>query len=796
MRKLQIGGSRDLTIVSSHLVRMTAEDWNSPEAHFERLRGEALSQLVAASSSAHGASQGSRRRALILFDYLLRTINEPPIASPLDFQTGRFRELQLLFYGAMGSTEFLEAAEVTRISYAYGFYALLKGLNETTLVELADYRQGAATEIPIELIELFESQGLVANEVKKLRPFLLYAKNGLKYRVLLGGLVSTLGSSFADAFHRGLQEIAATKKKDTNLRDFGTAFARFVAEFASMGKPISVELLKDPSFVNVLLIDFMEYHFMKLTQRKALAGEGTLPSLQKRWSRYRLHWLALAERGIVASPQYAFPEGKPALLAKHGVGHRRISTNENGTSSLVTAKLIVPVPIHLTDEEASLLLFEKLREEFASVQSWLHQHLLDFFADAAIGERLAASVDRLPPDVELARAIARDSKCERAMALAVRCFKERHGGYLDTSCDTNAVYPKGAARGSVSKVRLSRYLGIPRRRQAMAMMGYLASVDGRFSESALSACQMLDSNGRRINVVEVDAGLGISVLKERHPGDGWHNIVLKDEPAEMVRKWVTHTEPLRSYMQKHGVPGWQKLFIYCGAALGAPTHFDPSSNLHSFFRDFAMANAEKLGNVAQQVSIAKIRSTRGVLCFLETMDIQKMAFELGNTTETSLRHYLPESLWEYFATRWLRIFQNLLIVEATRNTPYIQRALGFKSGVEMDQFLRTHALRPLLSVSEQAPTSASPESKAGVSEVLVSASPDIFITLLSVAEAGRMAQIAGRQLSGHGLYWMEFTEKIREYIQSDSYHDVSIKVMLKRAAANIVPEKFMEAVCA
>nr|CUV28172.1 protein of unknown function [Ralstonia solanacearum] len=796
MRKLRSGQKDGLTIVSSHLLRMTAEDWNSPRSHFERLTGEALAQLVAAASDANGSSKGNRRRALVLFDYLLRAIGEPPIASSLHFQTDRFRELQLLFYGAMGSSRFMEAAESTRIGYAYGFYSLLKSLNSRTPIAFADYHQGAATEIPIELIDKFEDWGVVADEVEKLRPFFLHAKNGLKYRVRLEDLVPVLGRGFADSFHQGLQDIASKKKKDANLRDFGTAFANFIAKLASDGKPISAELLKDPSFVNALLIDFMEYHFMKFTRRKASVSEGTLPSLQKRWSRYKLHWIALAERGVVASPQHAFPIGNPRLLATQQVGHRRIRANDNGTSSLVTNKLIVPVPIHLTDEEAAVLLFQKLRDHFEKVQSWLRQHLVDFFADAAIGEQLAARPAPLLPDEDLKKAIARDPASEDAMTQAVKYFKERQGGYVDTSCYTTPVYPSsdGASRGSVPKTRLSRYLGIPRRQEAMAMMGYLASVDGRFSESALSDCQVFDSTGLRINVVEVDSGLGISVLKERHVGDGWHNIVLKGEPAEMVRRWISHTTPLRNHMRAHGIRGWQHLFIYCGAAIGAPAYFDRSSNLNSFFRDFAEANVERLGEVAKHVTIAKIRSTRGVLCFLETMDIQKMAFELGNSPDTSLRHYLPEALWEYFATRWLRIFQNLQIVEATRNTPYMQQALGFKSAVEMDQFLRNHALRPLRPESAQGPASVPRKSETGRREVLVSASPDVFVTLLSIAEAARRAKIAGHKVSGHGLYWMEFAEKIREHIQSEQYHDVAIKAMLQRAASNILPEKFMEAV--
>ncbi|MHA7685097.1 hypothetical protein [Cupriavidus sp. PET2-C1] len=771
------------------------EDWKSPEDCFERLGGEALRQLVAATGRGKGGI-AAKRRALVLFDCLLRIIDEPVLTSAISFVTERFRTLQALFYGALGSFRFVEATEATRIGYAYAFYCLMKELNEGLPVAFAPYRQGAAKEIPIELIEQFEDEDFDENEVKKLRPFLLHAKNGIEYNVLLSDLVPVLGTSYADAFHEGLRQIAKNKAKDSNLRDFGTTFSRFVAHLASEGKPISEELLKEPSYVDVFLIDFMEYHFLKFTRRKTPPNEGTLPSLQKQWSRYQLHWQALADRGIVVSPRHAFPEGKPGLLSNTEVGHRRVATNNDGTTSMVTAKLIIPVPLHLTDEEATLFLFEKLREEFRTIQSWLHQHLLDFFADAATGERLAASIDHLPPDKELTRIISKDSKSERAIALAVKCFQVRNGGYIDTSCFTNAVYPNSAARDGAPKALLSRYLGIPRRQEAMALMGYLASVDGRLSESALSACVIFDSNGLRINAVEVDTGLGLSVLKERHAGDGWHHVVLRDDAAEMVRHWVKHTEPLRNHMKKHGIFGWQNLIVYTGFPLGTPNHFDRSSNVNSFFRHFAMANTDRIGELARQVSIAKIRSTRGVLRFLETMDIQKMALELGNEADTSLRHYLPESLWEYFATRWLRIFQNLLIVEATRDTKYMQRALHFRSADEMDQFLRTHAIRPLLPKSTQSPSSrrSGPENPA--SEIMIAASPGIFATLLSIAEAGRIALECGRTLSGHGRYWKEFTERIQAHIESDAFHDTSIKRMLRQAAANIAPDNFMEAVCA
>lgn len=188
---------------------------------------------------------------------------------------------------------------------------------------------------------------------------------------------------------------------------------------------------------------------------------------------------------------------------------------------------------------------------------------------------------------------------------------------------------------------------------------------GRFSESALAAATLLDNTGKRINAVETDAGLTLTVLKERDAGDGWHDVLLKGEVADVVRRWLEVTAPLRSHMKRHGLNGWQNLVIYTGNPLGAPAYFHRSSNINSFFRHFALTDNAKLGNLAKSVTIPKIRSTRGVMVFLDTMDITQMAKELGNSSETSLKHYLPDSLWDYFTTRWLRIFQNLLIVEAS-----------------------------------------------------------------------------------------------------------------------------------
>ncbi|WP_440965162.1 hypothetical protein ACL58G_03420 [Massilia sp. GER05] len=792
----------ELTIVSRSLLRVTADEWDTPEEQFERVRDNALHLLLESAATGAPGFQAQMRRALLLFDCFLRVISEPAISSPVAFVTARFQALQALFYGALGSKRFIDVSETTRINYAFGFYKVLERLNNKCPVLLADHRQKAAYGIPKELVNSFEKLELDSKQVQKLRPYLLTSKSGKEYNVLLGDMVPILGKRFTDAFHDGLRTIARPVAKSTGLRDFGTTFTQFVRHHASMHQPISVELLNEPPFVQTLLVEFMEYHFMKLTRRNTPVQEGTLGSLQKLWSRYQGYWSSLVRQKIVAAPAIAFPAGNPKLLSGTAVAHRRLQTDADGNTTLVTQKLIIPVPLHVTDEEATKLLFDQLKCDFNVVQTWLHNHLTSFFKDYEVGKRLAAEVAALPSDDELQKVGLKPKSSEPSQtnfAYAIKYFKQKHNGYTNTSLIATPIYPELSARGRIPKERLARYLGIPSRPEAMAFMGFLASHDGRFSEAALASAMLCDGTGKQINAVETDAGLILTVLKERDSGDGWHDVLLKEETASTVRLWIQITAPLRKYMQDHNFEGWQNLIIYTGQSLGAPSYFTRSSNINSTFRHFALANQKRLGHLATSVTIPRIRSTRGVIVFLETMDITRMARELGNTNETSLRHYLPDSIWNYFTTRWLRIFQNLLIVEATRDTPYMQRALHFSSAAEMDEFLKNHAVAPLIPRQEKEKASehsAPPSADKTPNELMVTASPGLFATLLSIAEAVAEATRLGRRLAAHAVYWAEFAKRLKAHVESADFHDRGIKQMMFSAAANTNPANFMEVVCA
>jgi hypothetical protein len=258
-----------------------------------------------------------------------------------------------------------------------------------------EHHQGYRTPIPENFIHAFDELHLHEEEVLALRPFLLRTKAGLEYNVCLADMVPVLGRPFADDFHAGLCDIARPKAKDTALRDFGTTFARFVAHRHAAGQEVTPELLLRPSFVQMLVVDFMEYHFMKITRRRAPVQEATLSSLQKLWSRYETYWVH--SRVEASSPRRQhFPPGIQAAYLrfsgapKSSPGSRWFSNRGDAEATGVSATAC-------NRRRGYAVTVQTATSRFHYSAGLAQGHLKGLFEDRDRGCALADSVKELPP---------------------------------------------------------------------------------------------------------------------------------------------------------------------------------------------------------------------------------------------------------------------------------------------------------------------------------------------------------------------------------------------------------------
>lgn len=748
---------KELTIINSWMLRSTTTDWEQPETLFNCLRGPALDILLNIKKKSVHLKQSLR-----IFDALLYLLNEPPIDTPLFFDTPRFEELQLIYYGALASNKFISLKIATKIEFSRCFYNHLKCLSKSHNVRTPKFKPSTMF-LDSTYLELFEKQYIRTDLIAEFKSYTLVDKHGICYNTNLHPMRQILGADYTNRFHKILAEYASKKAKDSGLRDFCTTFAAFIH---TQQNNICVEELKDPFYIGNLLIRFQKFHFLKFTSINGGPQSGTLPSLQKLWTRYIIYLEILFKNELLSKPMTPLPRGNPSLSSTTEVRHQKTRQIDSELNAIITQKLITPLPLHLTDKEATELLFVQLKQDFDKVFNFLINYLESLFEHHRKGIKLALNAEYTPLESSCTKHFFSINH-KNALGNVIRYFKDHHGGYCDTNVTKNLVFPDRFI-SEFNKSEVSNLLGLPTRHDAQVFMACISAIAPVITEAALADAQIFDRIGNRINAVNSNVGVVLSIRKDRKRSNQWSEVHFKDEAAVILEKWIIVTTPIRNYMQANNLPGWRNLIVYISSPLGKPSYFSRSSNMNSTFRSFLLHHQEELGRLSEIITFSRIRSTKGVLVFLESKDLNKMAEALGHSKETSLRHYMPDILWEYFSNRWIRIFQNLIIVEAAKNTPHLLQATDFSTMDELDSFLKVHAFRSNNSGEEIQEINSS-------GELFINASLGIFSVLKSLWHAVEIAKIKNKKIDGIALYWHEFTEKLGEHISNNRYKDYSIK---------------------
>src|SRR5262249_4299956 len=103
--------------------------------------------------------------------------------------------------------------------------------------------------------------------------------------------------------------------------------------------------------------------------------------------------------------------------------------------------------------------------------------------------------------------------------------------------------------------------------------------------------------------------------------------------------------------------------------------------------DISLERAEKL---SARFNLGAVRASKGVLVYLETRSVKEMAKALGHKkySPKTLSHYLPAPIFDFFQSRWIRIFQQGMIVEAMKESALLLEATEFRTMAEFHEFMQ------------------------------------------------------------------------------------------------------------
>lgn len=474
----------------------------------------------------------------------------------------------------------------------------------------------------------------------------------------------------------------------------------------------------------------------------------------------------------------------PIPPVKNKGGHE-LNVKRNRGGIKVKDKLLTEVPLYLTDIQAIDLLYSEIDEDQQTMRKW------------------AASRCRLIRKAQLQR-----TRSTTGQILSVRDRSSCHHDDLrKTGIDniyktfnTEGLLPLQEMKKRYSRRThlLAQILGIPNNYSLFPFQCLLVAEHPALTPSFFDNFELYNERGNRVGFNKIDNHYELVGYKDRKGNkSSEQKIKLSPRVACLVRQVEQITTPLRDYLKKIGDPAWRYLFLVTGGSLVTPKSAAPqpwSSNkigkspeltaeLEAQFSPFTTKRGEDLHSYIKKFTLTRIRAQTAVCDYILNNNTVRMATMLGHTTYSKnlLLSYLPYAIYEFFETRYVRIFQKGLICYAMKDSKYLLRASKFQSMEELHNFLSSYALTDIPENLKD-PQGDNLVKDGEISEVCVAITKTTLLILMSVAAAVRLS-VRPEKIRGAARYWANFAHLIVSHIETGK--DRKLKSYLAYAHKNL-----------
>jgi hypothetical protein len=215
--------------------------------------------------------------------------------------------------------------------------------------------------------------------------------------------------------------------------------------------------------------------------------------------------------------------------------------------------------------------------------------------------------------------------------------------------------------------------------------------------------ELFDSNGQQVNYTQSGNDWIATSFKPRAKGHEQQSIVLNQTTKRIFDEIIVLTKDSRDYLKSIGDDSYRRLFLSGGGGLKKPTPINtiaPVGRMDSLIpmRNVMLENIsqsftrDRVERIIARLSLRTLRDTTAIQIYLQTMSMEAVAIALGHAPGNSKSGevYIPKSLQFFMMERWLRLFQNAIVYEAMKDSPYLLQAMDFNTLKELDEFLLTH----------------------------------------------------------------------------------------------------------
>lgn len=469
----------------------------------------------------------------------------------------------------------------------------------------------------------------------------------------------------------------------------------------------------------------------------------------KKWKILIRHYTAcFVETGVFEEPLKPFlaPEFK-------GPKDSALTFSTGGDLTQKEAeRWLVDIPLYIKDEETLNIIEQRLERDLDHIRTISHR----LYEETK--HRLSRNKTYVKEGVIKPRVFASEGFNPRALPKST--------GYdMGSLKNTIATFYHHGFNESYKMGNYARFLGFDGQNELLVKELSLPTADTieplisllvlehpSITPSWIVKWELFDKSGTQVGFKESgNQWVAVSFKNRKGAMNAQQEIILNDYSRAVVETLIELTQFSRNWLRAKGDSNWRYMcltaninkVIYSENVVNQIPRkynaFNEAISTESYLPSGKMLLTKlEAKEISSLVSPRAIRKAKGLQVYLKTHSLSAVSEALGHKRVHIglLGSYLPKPLMDFFNARWVRQFQNAIVFEAMKDSPYLFDALDFKQ-CDLPEFLANHGIGELpgnLSRHDSPDASTNKEQgdKCGIDELTFTISTPLIQVLMAI----------------------------------------------------------------
>ncbi|HIF9201354.1 TPA: hypothetical protein ACX6QC_002787 [Photobacterium damselae] len=516
------------------------------------------------------------------------------------------------------------------------------------------------------------------------------SKEGKEHEAHLDTLYVHFGEAFTNKVHLALKNYAFTKKS-SSLAQVLNALKKLFVGFSTVYSErngLSIEALLSRNHAQLFFNKVFKVLFVR-----SQAAQLCPKNFHTKWRNIvNFYTECFINTGVFAEPHKPFivPDWKDPKYAA-----LTFSIGGN-TTQPEKRRWFANIPLKIKDEEAVSIIKQRVDRDMAHIK---HVCLLKFEEllereNRNISFQSTGSVKPLSSnryDLQYHNLVGADKLENTVATFYAHGIAAKETGYLS--------FLGGNAN------QLNTELNLPTSSTLNVLLTLLVMEHPLITPSWLEKWDLFDVNGNMVGYKQAgNQHIAVSCKPRKGATNAQQEVVLNEFSKSIVEFLIQHTRMSREFLKQKGDVKWRKM-ILTATITSATRPSSLNTTLHSandFYNwlqnnslfdessDITLGDAQATSDIH---SLRSIRRHRGFQIYLETRSMDAVAEALGHKKKDVklLTSYLPKPLMDFFNARWIRQFQNAILLEAMKDSVHRLDAVNM-SAQDIAEFLNNHGI--------------------------------------------------------------------------------------------------------